>query len=265
MILHPEFDPVAISIGPLSVHWYGLMYLIGFAGGLGLGLYRSRKKEFDWTPEQVWDVLFYVAMGVIVGGRLGYVLFYKADYYLFHPLEVFYLWQGGMSFHGGLIGVLIAAIWFGRKTGKTFWNVTDFLAPLVTVGLGTGRLGNFINQELWGGVSNVPWAVVFPAVDAMPRHPSQLYEALLEGLVLFVVLWCYSSRPRAPGKVSGLFLVGYAISRFVVEFFRQPDAHLGYLAFDWLTMGQVLTLPMFVFGCWLLLRRQPGSGHVGLS
>lgn len=253
MIQHPEFNPVAISIGPVSVHWYGLMYLLGFAGGVALGIYRSTKTGFDWTRDQVWDLLFYVAMGVILGGRLGYVLFYKAGYYISHPLEIFYLWQGGMSFHGGLIGVLVAMAWYAHKNGRSFWNVTDFLAPLVTVGLGAGRLGNFINQELWGRVSDAPWAVVFPAVDNLPRHPSQLYEAMLEGVVLFILLWWYSAKPRTPGKVSGLFLLGYSVSRFIVEFFREPDAHLGYLAFGWLTMGQVLTLPMFLIGIWLML------------
>ena len=257
MIQHPNFDPVAISIGPLSIHWYGLMYLIGFAGGAFLGIYRASKKNSKWTADQVWDLLFYVAMGVVLGGRLGYIIFYKLSYYLSHPLEVFYLWQGGMSFHGGLLGVLFAMVLFAKKTNKTFWNVTDFLAPLVPLGLGTGRIGNFINQELWGGVSNVPWAVVFPLAGDMPRHPSQLYEAFLEGFILLIVLWWYSSKPRAPGRVSGLFLIGYALSRFTVEFFRQPDAHLGYLAFDWLTMGQILTAPMFFFGLWLMFRTVP--------
>ena len=254
MIQHPNFDPVAISIGPVSVHWYGLMYLIGFFAGVLLGIYRARSSDNDWHKDQVWDLLFYVAMGVIFGGRLGYILFYKLSYYLSHPIEIFYLWQGGMSFHGGLLGVLVAMVLFARKTNKSFWNVTDFLAPLVPIGLGTGRIGNFINQELWGGVTNVPWGVVFPAADALPRHPSQLYEALLEGLILFVVLWLYSARPRLPGRVSGLFLVGYALSRIIVEFFRQPDSHLGYVAFNWVTMGQVLSLPMLLFGVWLLYR-----------
>lgn len=254
MIQHPNFDPTAISIGPVSIHWYGLMYLVGFIAGVLLGLYRARSTHNDWNKDQVWDLLFYVAMGVIFGGRLGYILFYKFTYYLSNPLEIFYLWQGGMSFHGGLLGVLVAMLIFAAKTGKTFWNVTDFLAPLVPVGLGTGRFGNFINQELWGAVTNVPWGVVFPAAGAMPRHPSQLYEAVLEGVVLFVVLWLYSGKPRQPGRVSGLFLLGYAVSRIIVEFFREPDAHLGYLAFNWLTMGQLLTIPMLLFGLWLFLR-----------
>ncbi len=255
MVQHPNFDPIAISIGPVSIHWYGLMYLIGFAAGVSLGVYRANKQSSDWTKDQVWDLLFYVAMGVILGGRLGYVLFYKFSYYLSNPIEIFYLWQGGMSFHGGLIGVIVAMILFAKKIDKTFWNVTDFLAPLVPIGLGTGRIGNFINQELWGGITHVPWAVIFPAADKFPRHPSQLYEAILEGLLLFLVLWWYSSKPRSPGKVSGLFLIGYAISRFCVEFFREPDAHLGYLAFGWFTMGQLLTLPMLILGCWLMWRK----------
>ena len=254
MIQHPNFDPIAISIGPISVHWYGLMYLIGFFAGVSLGIYRARSSDNDWTKDQVWDLLFYVAMGVIFGGRLGYIVFYKLSYYLSHPLEIFYLWQGGMSFHGGLIGVLVAMFLFARKTDKTFWNVTDFLAPLVPIGLGTGRFGNFINQELWGSVTNVPWGVVFPVAGALPRHPSQLYEAILEGAVLFLILWLYSAKPRPPGQISGLFLLGYAFSRFIVEFFREPDSHLGYIAFNWLTMGQVLSLPMIILGLWLLLR-----------
>ena len=258
MIQHPNFDPVAISIGPVSIHWYGLMYLIGFFAGVSLGIYRARSTNSDWDKDQVWDLLFYVAMGVIFGGRLGYILFYKLNYYLSHPVEILYLWQGGMSFHGGLLGVLVAMLVFARKTDKTFWTVTDFLAPLVPIGLGTGRIGNFINQELWGGVTNVPWAVVFPAADAMPRHPSQLYEALLEGLILFIILWVYSAKPRPPGRVSGLFLLGYAVSRFIVELFREPDSHLGYIAFDWLTMGQVLSIPMILLGLWLILRPSEG-------
>ena len=254
MIQHPNFDPIAIGIGPLNIHWYGLMYLIGFFAGALLGVYRARSSQNDWNKDQVWDLLFYVAMGVIFGGRLGYILFYKFSYYLSHPVEIFYLWQGGMSFHGGLLGVLVAMFLFARKTHKSFWNVTDFLAPLVPIGLGTGRFGNFINQELWGSVTDVPWGVVFPAAGTLPRHPSQLYEALLEGVVLFIILWLYSSKPRLAGRVSGLFLLGYALSRFIVEFFREPDAHLGYLAFGWLTMGQLLSIPMILLGFWLLLR-----------
>ena len=255
--MHPDFDPVAISIGPLQVHWYGLMYLIGFLGGYWLGKYRA-KATLGWKTEQVSDLLFHIAVGVIVGGRLGYILFYKAAYYLANPVEVFFVWQGGMSFHGGLLGVLVALILFSRKNSKSFLDVTDFTAPLVPLGLGAGRIGNFINQELWGKATNSPLAMVFPRTDPAltPRHPSMLYEAFLEGLVLFLILWGFSSRPRQTGMVSGMFLLCYGVFRFLVEFVREPDAHLGYLVWQWVTMGQLLSLPMIGFGLWLLFRRR---------
>lgn len=255
MFTVPDIDPVAIAIGPLAIRWYGLMYLLGFVGGALLGVYRARKPSSDWTPSLVWDLLYYIALGVVIGGRIGYTLFYQFEYYAGRPWEVLYVWTGGMSFHGGVIGVLVAMALFARRHGKSFLEVGDFAVPLMPPGLFFGRIGNFINQELWGRVTDVPWGVVFPAAGNLPRHPSQLYEAFLEGIVLFVVLWVFSSRPRKAGAVGGLFLVGYALSRFVVEFFREPDAHLGAVAFDWMTMGQLLSLPMFVFGLWLLLRR----------
>lgn len=252
-----EIDPVAISLGPVQVHWYGLMYLIGFLGGYLLGVYRAGSTP-GWNKEQVSDLLFYIAVGVIVGGRLGYALFYKFSYYIDHPVETLFIWQGGMSFHGGLLGVIVALALFGRKTSRGFFQVTDFVAPLVPLGLGFGRLGNFINQELWGRATDVPWAMVFPRTDPTLtlRHPSMLYEALLEGLVLFVILWWFSSRPRPVGAVSGLFLICYGAFRLIVEFVREPDAHLGYLFWDWVTMGQLLSLPMIGFGMWLMLRRR---------
>lgn len=254
-MLAPDIDPVAISFGPLKVHWYGLMYLIGFVGGWALGAYRARRSEYGWKPVEVGDILFYIAVGTIVGGRLGYVLFYNFGYYVSHPLEIFYLWTGGMSFHGGLLGVIVAMWLFGRRTNRSFFAVADFIAPLVPIGLGAGRIGNFINQELWGRVSDVPWAMVFARTGGpQPRHPSQLYEFALEGVALFVVLWLYSTRPRPAGAVSGMFLVCYGAFRFFIEFFRVPDAQLGYLAFGWLTMGQVLSVPMMLFGAWLLSR-----------
>lgn len=255
MFIAPDIDPVALSIGPLAIRWYGLMYLVGFLGGALLGVWRAKQPGSGWTPQMVWDLLFYIALGVVIGGRLGYTLFYQFGYFLERPWEIFYLWSGGMSFHGGVIGVLVAMVLFARRSDKNLFEIGDFAVPLMPLGLGAGRIANFINQELWGRVTDVPWGVVFPAAGAMPRHPSQLYEALLEGLVLFVVLWIYSSRPRRPGAVAGLFLVGYAVSRIFVEFFREPDAHLGPIAFDWLTMGQLLSIPMLLVGLWLLIRR----------
>ncbi len=255
MFTAPQIDPIAVAIGPLAVRWYGLMYLVGFIGGALLGVYRARKPDSGWTPAQVWDLLFYIALGVVVGGRVGYTLFYQFGYYIERPWEVLYLWTGGMSFHGGVIGVLVAMWLFARRYDKSFLEVGDFAVPLMPLGLLAGRIGNFINQELWGRVTDVPWGVVFPAAGALPRHPSQLYEAFLEGLVLFAVLWVFSARPRKPGAVGGVFLVGYSLSRFAVEFVREPDAHLGAIAFDWMTMGQILSLPMLAIGLWLLIRR----------
>lgn len=264
MLQYPELDPVAVSIGPVSVHWYGLMYLIGFLAGGLLGVYRARSPDAILKPHEVWDLLFYVAVGVLVGGRLGYALFYNFDQYLSRPHELLYIWSGGMSFHGGLVGVLVAVWLFAIRTGRHFLDVSDFLAPLCPIGLGAGRIGNFINQELWGRTTELPWGMIFPAAGPIPRHPSQLYEALLEGVILFVVLWVYSAKPRERGAVSGLFLVGYAVFRFLVEFVREPDPHLGVLAFGWLTMGQLLTVPMVLLGGWLIVgaTKKPGRDTV---
>lgn len=252
MLTHPSIDPVAIAIGPLQVHWYGLMYLIGFVGGWWLGRVRARKPWAVMTPPQVDDFVFYVALGVVLGGRLGYVLFYNFPVFLADPLSLFKVWEGGMSFHGGLLGVMVAVWLFARKLCAPYFAVVDFVAPLVTIGLGAGRIGNFINGELWGKVSDVPWAMVFPGAGPLPRHPTQIYEFLLEGVVLLTVLWLYSSRPRPLMSVSGLFALCYASFRFLVEFWREPDAHIGYLAFDWLTMGQLLSLPLFLTGVILM-------------
>lgn len=252
MLTHPNFDPVAIDLGLVKIHWYGLMYLLAFATAWWLGAKRARQAGAAFNTEQIGDLIFYGALGVVVGGRLGYILFYDLANRLEDPITILYVWQGGMSFHGGLIGVLVAMWLYGRKSGNTFFRVTDFIAPLVPLGLGAGRIGNFINGELWGRASDLPWAVA-PRAGMAPRHPSQLYEALLEGLVLFVILWIYSRKPRPMMAVSGIFLLFYGIFRFVVEFFRTPDSHIGFLAFDWLTMGQLLSAPMILGGIGLLL------------
>jgi phosphatidylglycerol:prolipoprotein diacylglycerol transferase len=252
MLIHPQLDPVALQIGPLAIHWYGLMYLIGFVGALWLGKWRiSRRPDLGWKSSDVDDMLFYCALGVILGGRLGYAIFYQPAYYLGHPLEVLALWQGGMSFHGGFLGVLFAMWLYARKAGRSWLALMDFVAPLVPLGLGAGRMGNFINGELWGRATDVPWGMVFPHVDSMARHPSQLYEFGLEGVVLFLMLWIYSSKPRPVGAVSALFLIGYGSFRFLVEFTREPDSFLGVLALG-MSMGQWLSLPMIIAGIWLL-------------
>lgn len=254
MLVHPQFDPVAFHLGPLAIRWYGLMYLAGFVLFVVLGKYRARQNLLTgWHPRDVDDMLFFGVFGVIIGGRLGYVLFYKPEYYLLaHPLEVFALWQGGMSFHGGFLGVLLALVFFARRRHKRWLEVTDFVAPLCPLGLAAGRLGNFINGELWGRPTSGPWGMVFPQVDALPRHPSQLYEFGLEGLALFALLWLYARRRRPVGAVSGLFLIGYGAARFVVEYAREPDNFLGVLALG-LSMGQWLSLPMIVAGVALML------------
>jgi phosphatidylglycerol:prolipoprotein diacylglycerol transferase len=253
VLVHPQFDPVAIHLGPLAVRWYGLMYLVGFLGGLWLGKRRARTHlELGFTARMVDDLLFYVVLGVILGGRLGYVLFYKPAEYFAEPWRILYLWEGGMSFHGGFLGVIFALWLFARRNGLSWLAVTDFIAPLVPIGLGAGRIGNFINGELWGRPTAVPWAMVFPQVDTIPRHPSQLYEFALEGVALFALLWWFSAKPRPRGAVSALFLMGYGLLRFLVEFAREPDAFLGFLALG-LTMGQWLSAPMFLAGVALWL------------
>jgi phosphatidylglycerol---prolipoprotein diacylglyceryl transferase len=253
MIPYPHIDPIAFSVGPVKVHWYGIMYLIGFAAYLGLGTYRARKPQYPLNPEQVSDALFYGALGVVLGGRTGYVLFYNLPFYAAHPLQVFAVWDGGMSFHGGLIGVILAMAWFARRIGLRLFQVTDFVAPMVPIGLACGRIGNFINGELWGKVTTLPWGMVFPKGGPLPRQPTQLYEFFFEGVVLFSVLWLFSRKPRPMGAVSGLFLLLYGTFRFLVEFVREPDPQLGYVAFGWVTMGQVLSLPMILLGAGLLL------------
>lgn len=255
MLHHPNFDPVALQLGPIAVHWYGLMYLFGFAMVWILGRYRIRRGTTGLTVRDLEDLIFYSVLGVIVGGRLGYIVFYKPAEYLAQPLKIFYIWEGGMAFHGGLIGVIVALFIFARKHQKTLLEVGDFIAPLIPLGLAAGRLGNFINGELWGRPTDMPWGMVFASAgDGLARHPSQLYEMALEGLVLFALLWWFSSKPRPVGQVSGLFLAGYGTFRFLVEFTREPDYFLGLLAGN-LSMGQLLSLPMIIIGCAILFRR----------
>ena len=250
MLLHPDFDPIAISIGPLAVRWYGLMYLVGFAGFFWLGARRIKQNLAPVTRAQLDDLLFLGVLGVILGGRLGYVLFYKPAYYLAHPLESLALWQGGMSFHGGLLGVMLAMAFASWRHKIDWLRLMDFVAPLVPLGIAAGRLGNFINGELWGRETSLPWGMVFRHAGATPRHPSQLYEFALEGLVLLALLWWFSAKPRPRGQVSALFLIGYGAARFSAEFAREPDAFLGILALG-LSMGQWLCVPMIAAGLWM--------------
>lgn len=253
MFVHPQFDPVALHIGPVAIHWYGLMYLVGFSLVWLLGKWRIKRGLTALTIRDLEDLIFYCVLGVIVGGRLGYALFYKPADYLSNPIELLYVWQGGMSFHGGLLGVLLVLFLFARKKKMPFLAVGDFLAPLIPLGLAAGRLGNYINGELWGRATHMPWGMVFPqSGDGLPRHPSQLYELALEGLLLFVVLWWFARKPRPLGQVSALFLIGYGLLRFAVEYTREPDAFLGLLA-GGLSMGQLLSLPMIAAGAVIFL------------
>ncbi len=255
MLVHPAIDPVALQLGPVAIHWYGLTYLAAFVLFVLLGRLRLKHEPFAsqrepaWAPRDVEDILFLGVLGVVAGGRIGYCVFYQPGYYLQHPLEVFAVWQGGMSFHGGLIGVLLAMVWFARSRGRPWLQVMDFVAPCVPTGLAAGRVGNFLNGELWGRVADpsLPWGMVFRGAGDLPRHPSQVYQFLLEGLLLFVLLWLYARKPRATGQVSALFLLGYGVFRFIAEFFREPDAHLGLLSLG-MSMGQWLCVPMIGAG-----------------
>jgi len=263
MLIHPQFDPAAIRIGSFAIHWYGLMYLMAFAQFLLLGRLRIRSPQYQslgWTYKDLEDLLFAGVLGVVLGGRLGYTLFYQPGFYLAHPLNILKLWEGGMSFHGGLLGVILAMFWFAHRHKTTFFVVSDLVAPLVPFGLAFGRLGNFINGELWGRPTDLPWAMIFPQVDSLPRHPSQIYQFLGEGILLGIILWIFSSKPRPLGQVSGLFLLGYGVCRFLAEFAREPDAFLGLLGLG-LSMGQWLSLPMIFFGFYLIVR--PNTQKVG--
>ncbi|CAM5442860.1 prolipoprotein diacylglyceryl transferase [Eoetvoesiella caeni] len=264
MLQYPQFDPIAIQIGPVAVHWYGLMYLIGFALVWVLGRWRIKQGLSDLSFQDLEDLIFYCVLGVVIGGRLGYVIFYQPSQYLAHPIEVFYLWQGGMSFHGGLIGVVLVLLLFARKKKRRLLEIGDFIAPLIPLGLAAGRLGNFINGELWGRPTTLPWGMVFPQTgDGIARHPSQLYEMGLEGLALFAILWWFARKPRPLGQVSAVFLMGYGIFRFLVEFTRAPDAFLGLLT-GGLSMGQLLSLPMIIIGAIIFFRARK-SNHAPIA
>lgn len=261
MLTHPQFNPVALSLGPISIHWYGLMYLVAFVLFVMLGrLHARRRPELGWDAGKIDDLLLYGMLGVVIGGRLGEVVFFQLPYYLSNPLEIIAIWKGGMSFHGGFLGVLVAMALYARRQGRSFWEVTDFIAPLVPTGLAAGRIGNFINGELWGRpvASDIPWAMIFPFVDQIPRHPSQLYQAAGEGLLLFALLWWYAASPRPLKAVSAVFLVGYGSLRFVAEFFRTPDPGIfGTLSLG-LSTAQWLCVPMVGLGI-VLLVMQPGK------
>ena len=264
MLVHPQFNPVALSLGPIQIHWYGLTYLAAFGLFLWLANLRVRQPWYaqdGWTKRDIEDLLFWGVLGVVLGGRIGYALFYKFDHYLAHPLEILAVWKGGMSFHGGMLGVIIAMVVFAKRRGRPWLQVTDLIAPCVPTGLASGRIGNFINGELWGRPADpsLPWAMVFPQSGSdLARHPSQLYQFALEGLVLFGLLWWYARLPRKTGQVSGAFLVGYGVFRFAAEYFREPDSHLGLRALGW-SQGQWLCVPMIMFGVALWLLAKPSK------
>ncbi|MFK7956475.1 MAG: prolipoprotein diacylglyceryl transferase [Lysobacterales bacterium] len=267
-----NFDPVLLNLGPVKIHWYGVMYLLGFVTFMLLGNYRARQPDSGWSEAEVSDMLFYGVLGVVLGGRLGYLVFYDFAEVVKDPHRIYQIWKGGMSFHGGLIGVGLAFAWFARKTGKPYHQIADFLIPMIPPGLFFGRIGNFIGGELWGRSSDVPWAMIFPDalqtsytaqqlqeqylsgnLNHLARHPSQLYEALLEGLLLFVIVWMFSSKARPPMAVTGVFFIGYGVFRSIVEWFREPDRDIGFIAGDWLTMGQILSWPLIIIGIGMLI------------
>lgn len=252
MLTYPNIDPIAFSIGPLAIRWYGISYLLGFLAAYAWCYYRRQKATPPWKTEDIADVLFYFALGVIFGGTLGYLLFYDPSRLLHDPLSLLRFWEPGRSFHGGLIGVMLALYIYCRVKKRRFWAVADFIAPAIPLGLASGRIGNFLNAELWGRVTDVPWAMVFPGAGPLARHPSQLYEFALEGVLLFLILAWYSKKPRAEGSVSGLFLICYGVFRIFVECFREPNVTQGFIWGDFLTMGQLLSIPMILLGLILM-------------
>jgi phosphatidylglycerol:prolipoprotein diacylglycerol transferase len=248
MFIFPAINPIALSLGPLHIRWYGIMYVVGFVLAWWLARLRSQKPNSQWTQVQIIDLICYAAVGVIIGGRLGSMLFYNLPEFLANPLTLFKIWQPGMSFHGGFIGVLCALWIYSKRLKKSFTEIADFTVPLVPLGLAAGRIGNFINGELWGRVTDMPWGMVYPHVDNLPRHPSQIYEFFLEGILLFIIIWVYSAKSRPPFAVASMFLLCYGVFRTIAECFRQPDAELGFIAFNWLSMGQLLSIPMVIAG-----------------
>lgn len=252
MIYAPDISPIAIAIGPLKIHWYGLMYLAAFATAWWIGLVRARRENSGWNSEQVADLVTYGAFGVILGGRIGYVLFYNPAHYLAAPLKIFAVWDGGMSFHGGFLGVIVAYLLYARASKRHWLDVADFAVPMIPFGIAAVRFGNFINHELWGRVTTVPWGMIFRDAGNLPRHPSQLYEAALEGLLMFMIIWWFVAKPRPRAAPAALFVLLYGLFRIFAEFFREPDAHLSFIAFDWVTMGMVLSLPMVIVGLGVL-------------
>jgi phosphatidylglycerol:prolipoprotein diacylglycerol transferase len=269
MLQHPDIDPVALSIGPLDVHWYGLMYLLAFASAWIIAMRRSRRSDSPVGATQVENLITYGAFGVVIGGRVGYVVFYNFDAWMRDPLWLFRVWEGGMSFHGGLVGVVLAMLFYAHRIGAPYLRLMDFVAPIVPLGLAFGRLGNFIGQELWGRPTDLPWAMVFPKdPELLPRHPSQLYQFALEGVMLFVVVFWFSRKPRPTAAVSGVFLMGYAVFRIIAEFAREPDQHIQFDLFGWVTRGQLLSLPMLALGIGLLVyayryRANPATTETG--
>ncbi len=252
MFYYPDINPIAFKIGPFKVFWYGITYIVGLALAWVLALARAKKPHSGWTKEQVGDLIFYNAIGLVVGGRLGYMLFYDFHNFIANPIIIFKTWQGGMSFHGGLLGVAVATLLFAWRYKKHFFTVADFIAPLAPLGLGAGRIGNFINGELWGRITTMPWGMIYPKAGPLPRHPSEIYEFFCEGIVLFLILWFYSAKTKPRMAVSALFLLCYGCIRFFLEFWRQPDPQLGFVAFGWMTQGQLLSIPMIILGIILL-------------